>query len=100
MDAQSDRNRITSLARSDARLAVADLRGRRRDHCQAGSGGMLVFNNQRVMHGRTGFDPSRSHRHVRSRHVDLDEFHSRLRVAYRQRGGAEAWMAFGAGTRV
>lgn len=60
-------------------------------------GEMLVFNNQRIMHGRTDFDPSSSRRHVRSCHVDLDEFHSRLRVAYRARGREEAWMMLGAG---
>ncbi|KUJ76884.1 hypothetical protein AVO45_10345 [Ruegeria marisrubri] len=54
-------------------------------------GEMMVFNNQRLLHGREGFDPARSHRHVRSCHVDLDEFHSRLRVAYRARGRLEAW---------
>ena len=54
-------------------------------------GEMMVFNNQRLLHGREGFDPSRSHRHVRSCHVDLDEFHSRLRVAYRERNDLEAW---------
>ncbi len=61
------------------------------------AGEMLVFNNQRIMHGRTAFDPADSHRHVRSCHVDLDEFHSRLRVAYRARGDDRAWMALGAG---
>lgn len=55
-------------------------------------GEMMVFNNQRLLHGREAFDPSRSHRHVRSCHVDLDEFHSRLRVAYHERGRVEAWM--------
>ena len=54
-------------------------------------GEMMVFNNQRLLHGREGFDPGRSHRHVRSCHVDLDEFHSRLRVAYRERKDLEAW---------
>jgi gamma-butyrobetaine dioxygenase len=60
-------------------------------------GEMLVFNNQRLMHGRTAFDPSQSKRHVRSCHVDLDEFHSRLRVAYRAAKRDEAWMALGSG---
>ena len=63
------------------------------------AGEMLVFNNQRIMHGRTAFDPSGSRRHVRSCHVDLDEFYSRLRIAYRERGREEAWMRLGAGAR-
>ena len=33
---------------------------------------MTVFNNQRLLHNREGFDPARSYRHVRSCHVDLD----------------------------
>ena len=61
------------------------------------SGDMLVFNNQRVMHGRTAFDPSTSCRHVRSCHVDLDEFHSRLRSSYRAHGREEVWMRLGSG---
>ena len=63
------------------------------------AGEMLVFNNQRLLHGRTAFDPSTGHRHVRSCHVDLDEFHSRLRVAYRALGREEAWMTLGPGVR-
>jgi gamma-butyrobetaine dioxygenase/trimethyllysine dioxygenase len=63
-------------------------------------GQVLVFNNQRLMHGRTGFDPSQSRREVRSYHVDLDEFHSRLRVAYAARGSENVWMDLGAGTHV
>ena len=35
------------------------------------TGEMLIFNNHRLLHGRTGFDPS-SGRHVRLVHVDLD----------------------------
>ena len=62
-------------------------------------GEMLVFNNQRVLHGRNGFEAAKSRRHVRSCHVDLDEFHSRLRVAYMERGREEAWMALGPGAR-
>lgn len=64
------------------------------------AGEMMVFNNQRLLHGREAFDPSKSHRHVRSCHVDLDEFHSRLRTAYRQRGRSEAFMNFTTGARV
>ncbi len=60
---------------------------------------MLVFNNQRIMHGRTAFDPNGSQRHVRSCHVDLDEFYSRLRMAYRAQVREEAWMCLGPGAR-
>ena len=57
------------------------------------AGEMLVFNNHRLMHGRTAFDAS-SGRHVRTCHVDLDEFYSRLRVAYRDSGNPRRWMTF------
>lgn len=57
------------------------------------AGDMLVFNNHRLMHGRTAFDSS-SGRHVRSCHVDLDEFHSRLRVSYRDHGDPRRWTTF------
>jgi hypothetical protein len=38
-----------------------------------------------------GFDVA-SERHARSVHVDLDEFHSRLRALVRQAGSADEWM--------
>jgi gamma-butyrobetaine dioxygenase len=56
------------------------------------AGQMLVFNNQRLFHGRTAFDATASHRHIRSCNVDLDEFHSSLRVAYRDLGSELAFM--------
>ena len=59
-----------------------------------GAGEMLVFNNQRLMHGRTAFDPSASKRHIRSCHVDLDEFYSRLRILYLERNDPRRWMTF------
>ena len=58
------------------------------------AGEMLVFNNQRLMHGRTAFDPARSRRHIRSCHVDLDEFYSRLRILYAKRRDPRRWMTF------
>lgn len=64
------------------------------------AGEMLVFNNQRLLHGRTAFDPSQSHRHVRTCNVDFDEFHSRLRVAYRKLGREEQWMNLVMGSRL
>ena len=57
------------------------------------SGEMLVFNNQRLMHGRTSFNPADG-RHVRTCSVDLDEFYSRLRVAYQDIDSPRQWMTF------
>ena len=48
-------------------------------------GDLLVFDNHRVLHGRTAFDPNRAHRLLRSCHVDRDAVHSRLRIL------AETW---------
>ncbi|NQW08774.1 MAG: TauD/TfdA family dioxygenase [Alphaproteobacteria bacterium] len=43
-------------------------------------GDMMVFNNRRVLHGRGAFDPSTGPRHLQGCYVDLDEWHSRIRV--------------------
>ncbi len=58
------------------------------------AGEMLVFNNQRLLHGRSAFDPAGARRHIRSCHVDLDEFHSSLRMLYRERNDPRRWMTF------
>ena len=49
-------------------------------------GDVLIFNNQRVMHGRTAFDRGEGGRHLRTCSVDLDEFHARLRMLSRRLG--------------
>jgi gamma-butyrobetaine dioxygenase len=56
------------------------------------AGEVLVFNNHRLLHGRTAFDASKSYRHVRSANVDFDEFYSSLRVLYRDLGREELYM--------
>jgi gamma-butyrobetaine dioxygenase len=43
-------------------------------------GDMMVFNNRRVLHGRQAFDPSSGPRRLQGCYVDLDEWHSRIRV--------------------
>ena len=60
------------------------------------AGQMLIFNNHRLLHGRSSFD-SASSRHVRIVHVDLDEFHSRLRVSLREAGREDEWIHLGPG---
>jgi hypothetical protein len=65
-------------------------------HIRIETGQMLIFNNHRLLHGRSSFD-SASGRHVRIVHVDLDEFHSRLRVSLRKAGSADEWMRLGPG---
>ena len=52
-------------------------------------GQVLVFDNQRVLHGRTGFIASGGRRHMRLATVDRDEFHSQVR-SVRARHGRNA----------
>lgn len=44
------------------------------------SGEMVVFDNRRVLHGRTAFDPTSGKRHLHGCYVDRGEFESRLRM--------------------
>lgn len=53
-------------------------------------GDLLIFDNHRVLHGRTAFDPALAHRLLRSCHVDRDAVHSRLRVLAERYAPAEA----------
>lgn len=43
-------------------------------------GHIVVFDNQRVLHGRTAYDDSMGERHLRRCEVTREEFHSRLRL--------------------
>ncbi len=52
------------------------------------------------MHGRTTFDATVAERHMRSCHVELDEFYSSLRVLYRRFGREEAQMVLPGGAAV
>jgi gamma-butyrobetaine dioxygenase len=44
------------------------------------SGEMAVFDNRRVLHGRSAFNPSTGHRLLHGYYVDRGEFDSRIRV--------------------
>ena len=39
-----------------------------------------IFDNHRVLHARTAFDPSSGPRHMQSCVIERDEFHNRLRL--------------------
>ena len=41
-------------------------------------GDILCFNNRRVLHGRTAFDPNSGHRHLQGYYMDHDEIAGRL----------------------
>ena len=47
------------------------------------AGALLVFDNRRVLHGRTAFDPSTGRRHLQGCYVDRDQLLSRIRVLSR-----------------
>jgi gamma-butyrobetaine dioxygenase len=42
------------------------------------SGDIFSFNNLRVLHGRTEFDPNSGHRHLQGYYIDRDEILGRL----------------------
>ena len=44
------------------------------------SGDLHIFDNQRVLHGRTGVDPGQGERHLQQCSVNRDEFHNTLRT--------------------
>ena len=46
-------------------------------------GELLVFDNRRVLHGRSAFDPSTGTRHLQGCYVDRDQLLSRIRVLER-----------------
>ena len=52
------------------------------------------------MHGRTTFDATVAERHMRSCHVELDEFYNSPRVLYRGFGREEANMNLPSGVAV
>ena len=71
-------------------MASMAERGRRRDpayqvRIRLSPGDALVFDNQRVLHGRDTFH---GHRHLLYAQLDLDEAHSRARVLGQQLGTA------------
>ncbi len=53
-------------------------------------GDLLVIDNQRVLHGRTAFDPSQGDRHLQTCSTRRDEFHNRYRHLARK-CGHEDW---------
>lgn len=47
-------------------------------------GDLVAFNNRRVLHGRSAFDPNTGRRHLRGCYVDWSDMMSRLRVLQRR----------------
>jgi gamma-butyrobetaine dioxygenase len=49
-------------------------------------GQMMMFDNNRVLHGRTAFDPSEGHRQLQGCYIDRDGPRSRYRVLHKRFG--------------
>ncbi len=52
------------------------------------TGDLVMFDNCRLLHGRTGFDPAEGLRHLQGCYIDIDGPRSRYRVLRRQLGRA------------
>jgi len=48
------------------------------------TGELLMFDNSRIVHGRTGFDPREGRRHLQGCYIDIDEPRSRYRMLTRR----------------
>ena len=70
--------RFNQLATDDAHRLVLRLE----------PGDLLVFQNRRVLHGRTAFDPEGGRRHLIGCYVDADDWRSRRRVVARRLASA------------
>jgi gamma-butyrobetaine dioxygenase len=55
-----------------------------------GAGDLVMFDNCRLLHGRTGFDPADGLRHLQGCYIDIDGPRSLFRVLRRRRGAAAA----------
>lgn len=49
------------------------------------AGEMVAFDNRRILHGRTAFDPNTGFRHLQGFYVDRGDIYSRLRVGLARR---------------
>ncbi len=77
LDALADLSRRVQDPANQARIALEP-------------GDVLIFDNQRVLHGRTAFERSAGARHLRSCHLDRDGVHSRYRTLAARFAPAEA----------
>ncbi|MGI9318230.1 MAG: TauD/TfdA family dioxygenase [bacterium] len=62
-------------------------------------GDIHIFDNHRVLHGRTAFDPVTSKRHLQQCSVNRDEFHNSLRLLAHKLGKTDAHCTMTGGAR-
>ena len=60
-------------------------------------GDLHIFDNHRVLHGRTSFDPAGSERHLQQCSVNRDEFHNTLRCLAEKLGVGDAMLEMAGG---
>ena len=53
-------------------------------------GELVMFDNRRLLHGRTAFDPQQGIRHLQGCYIDMDGVHSMHRVLHRTHSAAPA----------
>ena len=53
------------------------------------AGELVMMDNRRLLHGRTGFDPAEGLRHLQGCYIDIDGPRSLYRVLRRRLGGVE-----------
>ncbi|WP_404925206.1 TauD/TfdA family dioxygenase [Mesorhizobium sp. ORM16] len=87
---QAPETEIDSLIEALAELTrlICDPQNQFQHQLQPGE--VLVFDNQRVLHGRTAFDPTLAVRHLRSCNIDRDGVHSAFRTLARRFAPEEA----------
>jgi gamma-butyrobetaine dioxygenase len=54
------------------------------------TGELLIMDNRRLLHGRTGFDPAEGLRHLQGCYIDIDGPRSLYRVLRRRLSAGEA----------
>jgi gamma-butyrobetaine dioxygenase len=84
------RERLDAYYRA-RRLFDHDLRAPRFEiRFLLGAGDLVMFDNCRLLHGRTGFDPAEGLRHLQGCYIDMDGPRSLYRVLRRRRGQSAA----------
>jgi hypothetical protein len=71
---------LKARAKSEPHVAAIVLT----DWSRLEPGDAWVFDNRRMLHARTAFDPSTGRRHLQGCYVDRDELLSRIRILERQ----------------
>jgi gamma-butyrobetaine dioxygenase len=73
-------NYFAARKKLDARLKSSTFERRFR----LNDGDLMMFDNRRLLHGRTGFDPQHGLRHLQGCYIDIDSVRSHYRVLRRR----------------